>query len=246
MEETGGELRVSLGFKNLDETAGRNLCLSSGLYCVLTIEDTGHGMDSRTAQRIFDPYFTTKEIGKGTGMGLSVVHGIVLNHEGAISVESKENEGTKFQIYLPGEFEEEKTKTVENKKSERLLSEKWRILFVDDEEVLCELAEEALSNAGYLIQTVSSSREALELFQQTPDAFDVVITDLTMPEITGDILISRIKEIRKDIKVILCTGYNYNLSDTMREKINVDMYLVKPLSISDIDEAVMDVLRQGR
>ena len=164
-------------------------------------------MDKETLERVFEPYFTTKEFGKGTGIGLSVVHGIVERHGGVISVESEEGKGTAFTILLPayqGRMEQEP------EEGTALPRGNERVLFVDDEPIILKLGKQRLERLGYTVHGVTDPLEALEMFKADPDAFDLVITDMAMPHMTGDQLVSEILAIRPGIPTMLCTGYRRN------------------------------------
>ena len=180
--------------------------LNDGPHVRLTVTDTGCGMDSETLAHIFDPYFTTKEVGEGTGLGLSVVHGIVKTHGGTITVESEPGKGTTFHVYFPVIENDAET---QEEDEEPLPTGNERILFVDDEQVLLHVAEEMLKQLGYDVVTQKSSVEALELFRAEPDRFDLVITDMTMPKMTGDQLARELMKIRSDIPIILYTGFSH-------------------------------------
>ena len=183
--------------------------LSPGPYIRLTLSDSGHGMEAAVKERIFEPYFTTKKIGEGTGMGLSVVQGIVKSHGGTISVYSEPGQGTVFTIFLPkvvGELEQEScTEEVSSGGTER-------ILFVDDEMSLVELGKEILESLGYVVSVESSSYDALELFRSSPLSFDLIITDLTMPGMTGKDMAKKMIAVRPDIPIILSTGFSDTLT----------------------------------
>jgi len=183
MEKDGGILEINLESVSLDETTATRKELSYGRYVKLTVNDTGCGIAPEDKGRIFDPYFTTKDIGKGTGMGLSVVHGIVKNHDGIILVDSEIGKGTTVNIFFPI-IEKEPAPEIPLDKD--LPTGKERILFVDDEESLINLGSKRLERLGYHVETTTSSMEALDLFRSRPHHYDLVITDLTMPKMTGD------------------------------------------------------------
>jgi len=240
MSETGGVMEVSLTSVNLDT---KDLIgfpdLKPGSYLKLTVSDTGHGMDQDILERIFDPYFTTKEKGVGTGLGLSVANGIVKSHGGAIRVYSKPGKGSTFHIFLP-EIKSEVESEAET--TEVLPGGDERILFVDDEETLIEIGEEMLAELGYEVETRISSVEALETFRADPDKFDLVITDLTMPHMTGEKLTREIMKIRPDTPVILCTGFLGLITEEKAMEIGIKEFIIKPLVTIELAKAVRRVL----
>jgi signal transduction histidine kinase/ActR/RegA family two-component response regulator len=240
MREKGGVLEVSLAPVELDKTEVDDYPdLKPGSYLKLSISDTGDGMDSSTMQRIFDPYFTTKEKGVGIGMGLSVVHGIVKRHNGAIKVFSKPGKGTTFHVLLPRIEKEIEYKT---EALEPLALGKERILFVDDEKALIDLGKQMLERLGYKVVSRTSSVEALEAFRANPHKFDLVITDMTMPNMTGDELAEKIMAIRTDTPIILCTGFSERITEEQAKKMGIREFVMKPLVMSDLAKTVRRVL----
>ena len=203
------------------------------------MSDTGQGMDQPTLERIFDPYFTTKDIGKGSGLGLSVVHGIVKRHEGTIVVLSKPGSGTTFTVYLP--------KINGGTRAQEALDGPVpvgaeRILFVDDEKALVDVGQQILEHLGYSVVATSSSIDAYEIFRAQPDHFDLVITDYTMPRWTGIDLAARIMGIRPDIPVILCTGFTEMITEERAREMNIRAFVMKPLNLRDMAGIVKRVL----
>ena len=244
MQEKGGVLEVTLANVELDDlSAGKHLDLAAGSYLRLTVSDTGHGMTSEIRERIFDPYFTTKDTGEGTGLGLSVAHGIVKTHGGTITVYSEPGEGTTFHVYLPLILEEERE---EKESEEPLPTGTERILFIDDEEVLVEIGGQILEQLGYKVVTETSSVQALELFRAEPNRFDLVITDMTMPHMTGDKLARELMTIRPKIPIILCTGHSELVSEAKAEEIGIKAFVMKPLVMRNLAETVRKVLDAGR
>ena len=244
MREKGGILQVNLTNVNLDsEDVSERPNLGIGPYVRLTVSDTGHGMDRNTAARIFDPYFTTKKPGEGTGLGLAVVHGIVRKCGGDITVHSELGEGTTFQIHLP------RIGISESPEGEEELAVppagEERILFVDDEENLANIGRDMLEYLGYEVVAETSSVEALHLFRTQPDRFDLVITDMTMPHMTGDRLATELLRIRPDIPIILCTGFSEGMTEERVKKIGIRESLMKPLVIQMIAEKARKVLNPG-
>ena len=244
MREDGGVLEVTLANIELDDpSASKNLDLVAGSYLRLAVSDTGHGMTSEIVERIFDPYFTTKDTGEGTGLGLSVAHGIVKTYGGTITAYSEPGEGTTFHVYLPLILEEER----EVKESEEPLpTGSERILFIDDEEVLLEIGSQILEQLGYEVVPEKSSVRALELFRAEPDRFDLVITDMTMPHMTGDKLARKLMKIRPHIPIILCTGHSVLVSEKKAEEIGIKAFVMKPLVMRNFAETVRNVLDAGR
>nr|NJM00936.1 response regulator [Desulfobacula sp.] len=215
-----------------------------GSYVCLRISDTGSGMDEDTRKRIFDPYFTTKVRGKGTGLGLAVVHGIVKKLKGEIVVKSEKGKGTEFSIYLPGPAPGPGD-LPPNPRGFSPTPRTEAVLVVDDEESVLKMMDQVLTRTGCRVTCQSSSPKALELFQRDPAAFDLVITDMTMPDLTGDKLISRMKKIRPDIPVILCTGYNEKLFNKKAGDMNADKILMKPVMKDELTSALGLLLDRG-
>jgi len=236
----GGVLEVSLKNMELDEIAASQYQdLSPGRYVNLTVSDTGHGIPKEEIDRIFDPYYTTKEFGKGTGMGLSVVHGIVKSHGGVISVDSELGKGTSFSILFPV-IEKETVSEIEDE--EELPTGSERILFVDDEESIVSIGRNRLERLGYRAEAQMNPSEALKLFCNNPDQFDLVITDMTMPEMSGEQLAKEVLKIRPDIPIILCTGFSERIDDKKAKGIGIRRYIEKPINRSDLAKLVRQVL----
>jgi len=213
--------------------------LNPGPYVKLSISDTGHGMDSETLERIFDPYFTTKEQDKGTGMGLAVVHGIIKGHGGVIRVQSKPDKGTRFDILFPVMGRQMESETAELK---ALPAGNEHILFIDDEETLIDLAESMLKKLGYRVETQTRPDKALEAFGAAPHKFDLVISDMTMPGMTGDSLASELMKIRPDIPVIICTGYSERIDEQRAKDLGIKGLMMKPFTIRSLARIVRDAL----
>ncbi len=203
-----------------------------GDYAVISVRDTGVGIDSETMKQIFEPYFSTKAIEKGTGLGLSVIHGIVREHRGFITVESSLGAGSEFRVFLPViPAEEEKS---DNISFEDLPGGIERILLVDDEKHILELMNQMLSRLGYKVTTCGDGPQAVEILQNEPDGFDLVITDMTMPNLSGEGLCIKIREIRPDLPVVLCTGYSDRIDDEKVQRLGLAGYLMKPLTKKDV------------
>lgn len=244
MEETGGSLKISLQEKHIgdidlhsdpDSIPGT----SPETYVQLSIADTGPGIAPEIRGRIFDPFFTTKKTGKGTGMGLSIIHGIVKSSGGFISLHSVLGEGTVFHVFLPVINSEE---LPEYEATYQNLRGSERVLFIDDEEMLATMGRDMLTNLGYQVTVRTSSLAALEIFRIRPDEFDVVITDQTMPDMTGADMAAKMLEIRPDIPIILCTGYSTIITEEEAKTIGIKEFALKPLAKKDIAALIRKVL----
>ncbi len=240
MHDSGGILTVTLKELDVDakDTAGYD-DLDPGRYLVLGISDTGHGMSPEVMERIFDPYFTTKEKGVGTGLGLSVVHGIVKRHGGTIRVWSLPGEGTTFQVMLPVI---EESAAVSAPAPVDAPKGTGRILFVDDEAPIANIGRQMLRRLGYDVEVATGSMEALERFESCPDDFDLVITDMTMPHLRGDELARAVMDVRPDMPVILCTGYSDMINKEKARGMGIREVLEKPVGMLEMAGAVHDVL----
>jgi len=241
MREKGGALKIDLDRLDLYEKEAALLYpdLNAGIYEMVSVSDTGDGMDSATIERIFDPYFTTKKAGKGTGMGLAVVHGIVKSHGGVINVHSEQGKGTTFQVLLPSIDGVVKSEREELKPLPR---GEERILFVDDEATLVDLGQQMLEHLGYKVEGKTSSIEALKTFRAHPDDFDLILTDKTMPNLTGFDLGKECKEIRPDIPIILCTGFSESTLLLRAGSMGISEIIMKPLLMRDIAWVIRKVL----
>ena len=240
MEETGGGLKVSLKAVELGEYDIITPDMAPGVYACLTVADTGVGMDKNLTDKIFDPFFTTKAIGKGTGMGLSVVHGIVTAMGGAIHVYSEPGKGTQFHVYLPVEksLSEEQ---VTNSKAP-ILGGTEQILLVDDEEAILAMEKRMLERLGYQVTSRTSSLEALEAFRANPDKFDLIITDMAMPNMPGDKLSAELIKIRYDIPILLCTGFSETISEEKAISLGIKGFLFKPIVMKNLAQKIREVL----
>jgi CheY-like chemotaxis protein len=203
------------------------------------VRDTGEGIPKELLDKIFVPYFTTKETGKGTGMGLAVVHGLVKNHGGEIILESEVGKGTLVKILLPAL---EPSREKEKPTLPDLPRGTERILFVDDEKSLVDIVREILERFGYQVDAFVTPVEALERFRENPEIFDMIITDMSMPRMTGDQLVSQVLDIRPDIPVVLCTGFNEDLTDDKARKMGLRAIFNKPVNMRDLVTGVRDVL----
>ena len=244
MEDTGGELIVKLKEIELGDLDLINQDMTPGAYACLTITDSGKGMDKDLTQKIFDPFFTTKEKGKGTGMGLSVVHGIVESMNGAIQVYSEPAKGTEFNIYLPVvKSSSEKLEIHHMKKPIQGGIE--RILLVDDEDAVVTMEKLMLERLGYQVTSRTSSIDALEAFRANPNKFDLVITDMQMPNMSGDKLSVELARIRPDIPVLLCTGFSEVMSEEKAASLGINDFLLKPIVMKDLSQKIREVLDEN-
>jgi PAS domain S-box-containing protein len=243
METDGGILTIDL---SREENQNRRMVgtqkLEKGLYVKLMVSDTGHGVDEVMQERIFEPFFTTKEKTEGTGMGLAVVHGIMEEYGGAIGVQSTLGKGTRFELFFPlveGDSVEKESGIVPD-----LKKGDGHVLFVDDEEDLVEMGEKILTFLGYTVTSYTSSTDALEFFRTHAGNIDLVITDQTMPGMTGVEFTKRLLEIRKGIPIILCTGYSTAVSEDTAKEAGVSEFLLKPLSIHQLSDTVYKLLQK--
>ena len=238
MRERGGVLAVTL--KDIDiGLDSQNPALQPGAYVKLSVRDTGKGITPAHLKRIFDPYFTTKKKGEGTGLGLAVVDGIVRTHGGAITVKSDPGVGTRFDIFLPkvdAKIEQE------IKNLQPLPKGNERILFVDDEQALVAMVQEMLERLGYEVVIRTSSVEALETFRKGLDEFDLVITDMTMPYMTGENLAVELMQTRSDIPIVLCTGFSEMIDEEKAKAIGIRAFVMKPLVMNELAKTIRKVL----
>ena len=240
MKDRGGVLEVSLTETEIKEKDHHH-GLEPGLYIHLTVKDTGTGIPYDIMDKIFDPFFTTKPYGEGTGLGLSTVHGIVKSHEGIIYAETCPGNGTEFHILIPA-AEKETGKEEKAKELCPVSFTRGHILFVDDEEDIVCLVKKVMTYNGYDVTATSSSKEAFELFQLTPEKFDLVITDYTMPFMRGTDLAGKMLEIKPDIPIILCTGYNDSLPLEKVSTLGIKDILFKPFTIANMEEMIQQAL----
>jgi PAS domain S-box-containing protein len=240
MEENGGELKVNLKEIQLGKDDLIDPDMSPGLYACLTIADTGIGMNKEVMARIFDPFFTTKEKGKGTGMGLSVVHGIVKRMKGEIKVYSEPGKGTEFQIYLP--IARDTSERQEQNANESILMGSERVLLVDDEAAIIIMEKMILERLGYMVLPCTGSMEALEAFKANPEKFDLVITDMSMPKMSGDKLAVELIKIRPDIPILLCTGFSESMTDEKIKSLGIKGFLIKPIERKALAKKIREIL----
>jgi PAS domain S-box-containing protein len=247
MRASGGTLKVGLATTDITPDQAAHLGgLKPGPYLELRIADTGHGIPREYIDRIFDPYFTSKEKGEGTGLGLAVVHGIVSSHGGAISVESAIGEGTTFHVFFPERPQHAETEERAQPVTPDTYTGHERILFVDDEPALVEIGQEILKTLGYRVETTTSSLDAIERFKQDPERYDLIISDLTMPKMTGEILAREAMRIRPDIPIILFTGYSDIMSRERFVASGIKDCLMKPLTRKDLAQSIRRVLDEAQ
>ena len=239
MREHGGTLDVELTGYELSASNE----MRPGSYLRLVVGDTGVGMAADVVDKVFDPFFTTKEQGEGTGLGLSIVHGIVKQHDGHITVESEPGKGSTFTVYLPMITERPRARTSDG---ETIPTGRERILFIDDEAALAEMGQEILSELGYQVESKTGSREALANLRLDPSRFDLVVTDQTMPEMTGVELTREILAIRPDMPVILCTGFSYAVTEESARTAGIRAFVLKPLTKKEMAKTVRKVLDGAR
>ncbi|QTA79446.1 Two component system response regulator/histidine kinase [Desulfonema limicola] len=242
MEEKGGTMEISLDNININiQSPSEDIHnMIPGPYVRLSISDTGCGMTRELTERIFDPYFTTKTQGKGTGLGLSIVHGIVKSHSGYISVKSEPGAGTIFYIYIPM-----LTSSIDltQKASEKSVpTGKEQILIVDDEQPIAKMLQKMLEPLGYNVEYKTSSMEALLEFEKHPEKFDLVITDLNMPGMTGDELAKALVRIRSDLPVILCTGFSEIITEEKMKAIGIRELIMKPVVKNELARIIRNIL----
>ena len=240
MEETGGRLKVHLNQIRLESDHSLSPEMTPGEYAHLTVADTGIGIEKDVMDKIFDPYFTTKEVGKGTGLGLSVVRGIVKSCNGDIRIDSEVGKGTEVHVYLP--IMDQRVDDIQTDRDEPIRGGSEKILLVDDEEIVVRMEQEMLQRLGYRVAIRTGSIEALEAFKANPNAFDLVVTDMTMPNMTGVQLTMEIRKIRQDIPVILCTGFSYLINDEKSKALGIQGFVMKPVVMKEIAEIIRKVL----
>lgn len=243
MQERGGTLGLHLEEVDVPPSfASMHPPLRAGAHMRLTITDTGVGMTPEVLARIFDPFFTTKKVGEGTGLGLSASLGIVTSHGGTISVESEPGRGSTFSIYLPKLTAA--TDSSQGPEADRRGGSE-RILFVDDETALVRLADQTLGNLGYRVTVLTDPVLALGQFRSEPDAFDLVITDQTMPGMTGEVLARELLRLRPSLPIILCTGFSEGMSEQAARKVGFRGLLMKPLTVAELDQAIHNALQRS-
>jgi CheY-like chemotaxis protein len=242
MRANGGVLSITLQDAETDaDLLVRRLDGREGSYVCLTVSDTGHGMEKGVLERIFDPFFTTKGPREGTGLGLSVVEGIVKSLGGEITVHSEPGLGTSFNVFFPTA---EERMLPESKVAEALPTGNERILFIDDEKALADMGGKMLESLGYHVTAKTDSIEALETFRSKPEEFDLVITDMTMPGLTGRELAEKLMTIRPDVPIILCTGFSTQMNEKLAVEAGIRELVMKPYNIATMAQIIRRVLAQ--
>jgi len=243
MKKKGGQLKIELKeILHTHENGNSELDgINPGKCQNLSITDNGPGMSQEVLERIFEPYFTTKDVGEGTGMGLAVVHGIVKDHHGDIIVNSKPGKGTTVQVILPV-LKKESPQETESSAETTIRGNGEHILFVDDEPMLAEMGKLILRKLGYRVTTYNNSLEALSEFRKNLDRYDLLVMDMTMPHMTGMQLAQECKKIRTDIPVVLCTGFSELINEKNFEALGIDAYVQKPLNMTELAKAVRETL----
>ncbi len=244
VEEKGGKIFVGLAETVMSRDDSLTFSMPPGKYAMLTVSDTGCGMTPEVMEKIFEPYFTTKGQGKGTGLGLAVVYGIVREHRGEIRVRSEAGKGTTFDIYLPVVADNDASSLVENEP--HIATGNERVLVVDDEAAVLRMVRQVLERLGYRVTAHLRSIDALDVFRANPDGFDLVITDMTMPIMTGERLAEEMMRIEPDIPIIICTGFSERINREKAEAIGVKGLLMKPISKFDIGKMVRSVLDSAK
>lgn len=239
MHGTSGTLTITLGKVSITEEFARQQSIEPGIYAKFIVRDTGHGIEQHILDRIFDPFFTTKSVGEGTGMGLAVVHGIVQSHHGTITVSSEFGHGTRFEVYLP-EISEEKLKN--EKGPDQYIQGKGRILVIDDEPSLVKLQKRLLERCGYQVSQATSGHEGLKLFQEAAEPFDLVITDQTMPKMTGLQFAESIQKLGSKVPIILITGYKLPEEGGDLKHLGIIQQILKPVEAAQLSQIVDEAL----
>ena len=240
MKDTGGKIIFSIKNVEINDQNALKYAIPKDKYVQISVQDNGHGMEKDVINHMFEPYFTTKEKGKGTGLGLAVVHGIVEAHKGYIHVESTPNVGTTFYIFFP--IISSGVASIVHSQNNVSPGGNEHILLVDDEEMIVKVVSSILTNLGYAVTSTTSSLDALEIFQKQPEQFDLVITDMTMPKLTGKKFAKAVLDIRPDIPVILCTGFNDSLTEEEAQTMGIRAYIMKPILKTEMAVTIRDVL----
>ncbi len=240
MEQSGGLLDIGMSNLTLDATTAANYAdISPGDYLCLSVSDTGDGIAPDIIDRIYDPYFTTKEIGKGSGMGLAVVHGIVKNHHGAITVESRPGKGAIFKLLFPLIAEDPAIDAVD---AVGAVGGRETILFVDDEPSILDMSRQMLARLGYAVDAQANPMDALAQFRSAPGRYDLVITDMTMPGMTGTVFAEKLKAIRPDLPIVISTGHSSLIDEHKARELGIDAFIMKPMVTDDIGQIIRKVL----
>lgn len=243
--EKSGSITISLTDKNIRETEkSNNTHIPPGEYLILEVTDTGTGIDPSIIDKIFDPYFTTKEVGRGTGLGLALVKAIVKEHEGFLKVSSLPGEGTSFFVYFPILQQNSEQRVSSATEEPKDFHDSGRIMIVDDEKAIRDVSEEILTSHGYDVTVFENGSQALSEFGKDPNKYDLIITDMTMPKLTGDKLAIKILDINPDMPVLICTGYSETLSDEKASAIGIKKVLNKPLEMNTLLKNIRKILNE--
>jgi CheY-like chemotaxis protein len=244
LPDKGGLITVELLNETIDiQQSKHQTKLSPGQYTKLMVSDNGIGMSAEILDRVFEPYFTTKDIGEGTGIGMAIVHGIVERHGGEIIVDSKPGRGTTFTIFFPAYEGQLDQKTGEQ---DILPLGDENILYVDDEPAIANIGKRLLDSLGYTTVSVTDPEKALDMVRKDPNKFDLLITDMAMPDMTGDQLVIETLKVRQDMPMIMCTGYSAKISEKDAKDIGVNSYIMKPINKSELAKAVRKVLDEPK
>jgi signal transduction histidine kinase len=241
MREKGGLLEIGLERVDLQPKTGMlGLQLQPGTYQCIKVRDTGSGIRSEILENIFEPFFTTKDIGEGTGMGLAVTQGVLSKHGGGIAVESKPDHGAIFSIYFP---DVDVNTCSQNKENQVLPKGKGRVFLIEDEKSVAKMGKEMLEELGYEVIVSTNSMAALEIFRRDPSLYDLVMTDQTMPELTGERLACELLKIRQGLPIILCTGFSHTVTAERAKALGIRGYLTKPYSMQDLALAFHEAMK---
>ncbi len=243
MTPDGGTLTITLKEEELDaEKVKRLNKITPGKYACILVKDTGIGMDKQTMARIFEPFFTKKEVGVGSGLGLAVVHGIINSYRGAITVDSEPGKGTEFSIYIPLFQEKQEIEIPE----EFLKTGMERIMFVDDEEEITFIGKKMLESLGYSVTIRTDGNRAFQEFKRHPEDYDLLVTDQIMPGLLGTNLAAKFRQLNPKLKVIIITGAKESINEKMLDDYQIDELLLKPLKLSEFSKVIRDVLDKNR
>lgn len=244
MREKGGVLTLSLKKIAIDSTTAKKFyTLHQGSYLRLSVSDTGHGMDPKIVDKIFEPSFSTKGTGEGFGLGLAIVRDIVKTHKGEIVVDTKPGKGTTFHMYFP--ITKKRTKKTAHK-AEKIKGGNENILLVDDEQSIAEMLSISLQRLGYNVTALTSSLKALEKFQDSPNNFDIVITDQIMPGLSGDLLVIELLKIKPDIPIIICTGFSEEINKEKATELGIKEFLLKPFTRLQLCQTIRNILDENK
>jgi CheY-like chemotaxis protein/anti-sigma regulatory factor (Ser/Thr protein kinase) len=245
MKNTGGVLTARLQDVTLNQRdVAHHKDVTPGEFIKISIEDTGPGMTKEVQSKAFDPFFTTKKPGEGTGMGLAAVHGIITDLGGFVLLDSEPDQGMAVHIFIPSI--PEPVEVDQSLGSGPVKGGTERVLFIDDEEIQIDIAMDALSSYGYTVTSFTDSTRAWMHFQQDPDAYDLIITDMTMPKMTGDILAQKIQMLRPEIPIIMCTGFSEIMDENKANALGIKAFLYKPIILRKLLIIIREVLDQSK